>query len=88
MKLKWTKAAIEAYKKTGEQMKGLGFRALREVKDPDCQTVLTFWSGLDGCIIQQTWTDTGDVVLYRTVSEDELEGMLSAGGSESDQGAR
>lgn len=77
MKINWTQLAIDAYKKTGEQMKSLGFKAIREIKDADCQTVLTFWSGLDGCVIQQTWTDTGDVVLYRTVSELELEGMMS-----------
>lgn len=76
-KIKWSGLAISAYKTAGEQMKSLGFRALREVKDPDCSTVLTFWSGLDGCIIQQTWTDTGDVVFYRTVTELELEGMMS-----------
>lgn len=77
MKLRWTALALDAYRKTGEQMKTLGCRAIREVGDPDCQTVLTFWSGLDGCIIQQTWVDTGDVVLYRTISELELDGMLS-----------
>ncbi len=70
MKLKWTGLALEAYKKTGEQMKSLGYRATREIKDPECQTVLTFWAaGLGGVIIQQTWTDTGDVVLYREISD-------------------
>jgi len=77
MRIKWSGLALAAYRKTGEQMASLGFRALREVKDADCQTVLTFWSGIDGCVIQQTWTDTGDVVLYRTISETELKGMLS-----------
>ena len=74
---KWSGFGLDAYKKTGEQMKALGFRALRELDDQDCQSVLTFWSGLNGSIIQQTWVDTGDVVLYRTVTELELEGMLS-----------
>jgi len=80
MKIKWSTLAIIAHAKTGEQMKALGFRPLREVKDPDCQTVLTFWAGrtvATGCVIQQTWTDTGDIVLYRTVTEHELEEMLA-----------
>lgn len=51
MKIKWTEDAIEAYKKTGEQMKSMGFKALREVKDPECHSVLTFWAGLDGCVL-------------------------------------
>lgn len=77
MKLKWTKFGLDAYKKTGDQMRALGFKPLRDIQDADSQSALTFWSGLDGCVIQQTWTDTGDVVLYRTVSELELEGMMS-----------
>ncbi len=77
MKMKWSGAALRAYRETGEQMKALGMRAMREVKDPDCQTVLTFWSGFDGCVIQQTWVDTGDVVLYRTITNVEMAGMLS-----------
>ncbi len=76
MKSKWSGLAIDAYKKSGEEMKAMGFRALREVKDSDCQTVLTFWSGIDGCVIQQTWTDTGDVVFYRTVDVTTLQGMM------------
>lgn len=81
MKIKWTTAAIRKYQDAGQQMKGLGFRALREVKDPECQTVLTFWAGIDGCIIQQTWTDSGDLVLYRTISDAEIEGMMSVAGA-------
>lgn len=76
-KIKWSSAALDAYKRAGEQMKQLGCRAMREVKDVDGSTVLTFWFGLDDTIIQQTWTDTGDVLFYRSVSDNELEGMLS-----------
>jgi hypothetical protein len=76
-KIKWTSVALDAYKKTGDEMKALGFKALRELKDADCQTILTFWGGLNGCMIQQTWPETGDVVLYRTVTHTELEGMMS-----------
>lgn len=69
VKIKWTAAALEAYKGAGEEMKQAGFRALRELRDPDCSTVLTFWAGPKGTVIQQTWTDTGDVCFYRAVRD-------------------
>lgn len=78
MTTKWTKLAIDSYKKTGDDLKALGFKAIREIQDRDSCSVLTFWAGLDGTMIQQTWTDTGAVVLYRQVSELELEGMKEA----------
>lgn len=68
MKIKWTAIALKAYQQAGEEMKAECFRAMREVKDPDCSTVLTFWGGPHGTVIQQTWTDTGDVVFYRAVT--------------------
>lgn len=69
MKVKWTKVAVDAYKSAGEEMKAAGFRPIRELKDPDCQTVLTFWAGPAATVIQQTWTDTGDVCFYRSVRD-------------------
>lgn len=75
---KWSDMALDAYKDTGQQLKAVGYRPLREIKDPDGNSVLTFWAGADGAVIQQTWTDTGDVQLYRTVTEIEIEKMISA----------
>lgn len=63
-KLKWTKPALDAYKAAGEQMKAAGFRALRDLADPDCQSILIFWSGPEGVTIQQTFVETADVVYY------------------------
>lgn len=68
MKIKWTDLALRNYKSAGEEMKAANFRAMREVKDSDCSTVLTFWAGPHGTVIQQTWTDTGDVCFWRAVS--------------------
>lgn len=72
--MKWTQLAIDNYKAEGERLKTLGYRAMREIKDKDCGTVFTLWTGRyqNGSsaeelhvVIQQTWIDTGDVVLYR-----------------------
>lgn len=64
-KMRWTTESLAAYKAAGEEMKQRGYRAMREVKDPDCQTVLTFWGSAEGTVIQQTWTQLGDVVFWR-----------------------
>lgn len=42
-KIRWSKFGLDAYKKTGDDMKALGFCLLREIKDGDTQSVLTFW---------------------------------------------
>lgn len=44
-KLKWTRDSIAAYKSAEEDLRGRGYRAMREIQDLDCSTVLTFWAG-------------------------------------------
>lgn len=66
--MKWSSEALKSYKAVGEEMKAANFRALRELRDPDCNSVLTFWVGPTGTVIQQTWTDHGHVMFWRAVS--------------------
>jgi len=76
--LKWSSFGLKGYKETGEKLKALGYKAIRDIQDVEVRTALTFWSSPDGTIIQQTWADTGDICLYRSVSDIELDGMKAA----------
>lgn len=69
--------AVKAYEETGRRMENAGYIPLREIKDPDESSVLTFWAGVPGVVIQQTWIDTGDVQLYRSVTDAEAAQMLA-----------
>jgi len=64
--------AFESYARTREEVKALGYKALREIQDHDGKTVLTLWAGSAGVLIQQTWADTGDICFYRQAAFTEL----------------
>lgn len=51
MKIKWTALALKAYKDAGEEVKSQGAKAIREIKDPDCNTVLTMWAMPSGAAL-------------------------------------
>jgi hypothetical protein len=76
---KWSKIALDAYKQVGEEMRTLGFRPLRSLPDPDCQTELTFWVGPFGkdaqlrTIITQSWIDTGDTCFYGAIELSDIQ---------------
>lgn len=66
--LKWTEQALAAYQKCGDQLKKSGYRALRDLPDRDCNSQITFWAHASGMVvIQQTFLDTGDVYIYKSV---------------------
>lgn len=72
IKLRWNDKSITAYKSAGDELRESGCKALRELTDKDCGSVLTFWATPKGCLIMQTFVDTGDVSFFReapTVTE-------------------
>lgn len=67
---------LTGYRESGEAMRKLGYRALREIEDPDggrCGSCLTFWGVPGDLVLAQTFWDTGDVNYYRSIKLDELE---------------
>ena len=70
--LKWTKESQQAYKDSGEVIRALGGKPIRDVYDKDGNSVLTFWATRNGLIVTQVFTDTGDVCYLKGCQPDEL----------------
>lgn len=71
-RLNRTAAGMAAYRQSGEDMRRLGHKAIREIHDYDNNSTLTFWAGPLGAVIAQTFWDTGDVCLYASINFEAL----------------
>jgi hypothetical protein len=72
-KLRFTEIGMTTYKQVGEVMKARGYKAMRELRDPDCSSVLTFWAnGCIGTVISQVWTDTGDCCYWKAIGAHQI----------------
>lgn len=65
-KLRRSAAGLKAYRESGDDMKTLGYRAIREVHDHDNNSTLTFWCGLDNTVITQCFWETGDICHFES----------------------
>lgn len=63
-KPKRTQMGLDGYRESGEAMRKLGYRAIREVQDHDGNSCLTFWGIAGDVVITQAFWDTGDVNYY------------------------
>lgn len=68
--LKWTDRALQFYKEVGDEFRAAGCKPIREMKDPDCDSCLTFWVAPGGnCVIQQTFVNSGDVLIWKIAND-------------------
>jgi hypothetical protein len=71
--LKWNDESLKAYKAGGKEMRLRGYKAIRELKDLDNKSCLTFWAAHRDSIIQQTFSDTGNIVWWRAMTTAEFD---------------